>query len=258
MIKFQLLDKLLSLPSRERPFWIKLLFMIALEKSFRTCVSKQEILDSLSALYIEGSPVIIWQTINGVRNMKKALISSIDLIRSSIVLKAGADSGGAGFDQLNSNLTLYFLGESKNIVFKQIRSLKILDKDRVQVEIPDVVKLQEKRIDQRLVFDNAFSKVTGWLYPGGRTDKSTSPTVIELIDISLTGVGFLLPKKSARYFYEKDKIKIDKLGPHQFNRPIHGVIVYISEVKQHSTHIKVGVRFSERLDEEVLNKLRSS
>lgn len=228
---------------------------MSLDKNFRTSVSKQEILDSLSTMHIEESPVIIWQNIGGVRNVKKARIASIDLLTSSLILKPLGETGPAGFDQLNSNLTLYFIGESKNIVFKQVKALKLVDHNKVRVDIPDVVKLQEKRLEQRLVFDNQFAKLTGEIFTGGRTDKSVSPTIVDIRDVSLSGMGFYLPKKSARFFYEKDKIKIERIGTYRFPRPVYGIIVYISEEKRNVTHLKAGIRFVEKLSEESLAKI---
>jgi hypothetical protein len=222
------------------------------EKNFRISVSKKEILDSLILMHIEDSDVILWQNHNGVRHVKRARIEAIDFATSTLILSPQKSAKLENFKEFNSDITLYFIGENKNIVFKQVEAVKIIGSDKVRVAIPAEVRLLEKRIEQRLIFNSLNEKTTGKIYTGGRTDIAMSPTIIDVSDVSLSGMGFYLPKKNARFFYEKDKIKIDRIGNHRFDRPINGIIVYIIDEKRSGTHLKVGLRFVEKLDEEVV------
>lgn len=208
-------------------------------------------MDSLSTMYIEESPVIIWQNADGVRNVKKARIASIDLLSSSLVLRPLIEGQTENFEKLAKDLTLYFIGESKNIVFKQVNTLKILDREKVLVEIPDIVKMQEKRVEQRIVLD-PDTGLSGEIYPGGRTDKSVISTLVDIKDVSLSGMGVYISKKQARFFYEQDKIKIGRIGSYRFGRPIYGVIAYIVEESGNTTHLRVGIRFVDKLNEGIL------
>lgn len=225
------------------------------EKNFRTSISKKEILDSLIAMHIEESHVIIWQNIDGIRKVKKARIEAIDLAASTLILSLQKEATPLNFNEFDSNITLYFIGEKKNIVFKQVTAAKLIGSDHVRVSIPKEVKLLEKRVELRLKFDS-LEKTTGKIYTGGHTVKSMSPTIILINDVSLSGMGFYLLKKNGRFFYEKDKIKIDRIGNHRFENPVLGIIVYIIEEKSSSRHLKVGVRFEEKLHEEIVAKIK--
>lgn len=231
-----------------------------MEQQFRTTSSRKEILDSLSVMHIEESPVIIWQNIDGRRNVSKARIDYIDQASSTIILSPAiendADLDDRAFKEMNSDFTLYFIGESKNIVFKQVKALKVISKKLLRVQIPDEVKLQEKRLENRIVFPNYMQTMTSEIRPGGQTNKSANATNVELRDISLSGMGINLSKKSANFFYIKDKIKIDRIGNYRFQRPIYGTIVYMSDSGLPTNQLKIGIRFNEKISQEILDKIK--
>ncbi len=228
---------------------------MGIEKNYRTSHLKQEIIDSLIEIHIEESPILIWQNEAGKRNVLKAKIDSIDFAGDSISLSPFSDNDKILFPKLKSDLTFYIRGDSKNIVFKQEKISVKVNTNQLHLVIPTEVKLYEKRSEIRIQFKDQLLKMTTEIYPGGHTDLSTKSKTGELLDVSLSGMGFTLEKKYARLFFEKDKIKIDRIGNFRFPRPIYGEIIYTSSEGKFDARSKIGIRFKEKLTLEIINSI---
>lgn len=228
---------------------------MAIEVNYRTSNLKKEIIDALIDIHIESSPVLVWQNINGSRNVTKARIEAIDFVSDSIFLLPFSIEDHAFFDKLKTNNAFYFRGNSKNIVFKQDRPGKKSQNGSLQIFIPEEVKMFEKRTETRLLFNNNVTKLTTSVYPGGRIDLSTKSILAELNDVSLSGMGFYLEKKHSRLFFEKDKIKIERIGNYRFPRGIHGVIIFTLPDHDKVDRVRIGVRFNERITPEILSDI---
>ncbi|MDO9182434.1 MAG: hypothetical protein Q7U04_08495 [Bacteriovorax sp.] len=228
---------------------------MGIEVNYRTCTLKKEIIDSLIDIHIESAPVLIWQNIEGKRNVTKAKIEAIDFNNNSLILTAYSNADELIFDRLKVNTTFYIRGDSKNIVFKQERPAKKTNKGLLQIFIPTEVKMYEKRNDTRLQFPANRPRPKAEIYTSGRIDISTKAFHVSVRDVSISGMGFLLDKKNSRLFFEKDKIKIDKIGHYIFSRPIYGEIVYTSASHDVLDQIRVGLRFNEKLDTSILSSI---
>jgi hypothetical protein len=225
---------------------------MGIEVNYRTSKLKKEIIDTLIDIHIESSPVLIWQNEDGKRKVTKAKIEAIDFASDSIILTPFSTTDENIFDKLKVNSTFYLRGNTKSIVFKQDKPAKKTTKGYLQIFIPTEVKMFEKRSETRLLFAGKNPKVTAEIYPGGLIDISTKAIEADLNNVSLSGMGFFLDKKYSRLFFEKDKIKIMRIGNHSFPRPIHGEIVYASSEQNHIDRIRIGIRFSEILTTDIL------
>ena len=229
---------------------------MSIEEKYRTSHLKKEIMDSLIEIHAEESPIIIWQNEAGKRNVIKAKIAAIDFVSDSISLSPYSDKDKLLFTNIKENLTFYIRGDSKNLVFKQEKKLLKINNSLLQIAIPSEVKLIEKRSEIRIHFSDQLLKMTTEVYPGGRVDLTTKSMIGELLDVSLSGMGFLLGKKHARLFFEKDKIKIDRIGNYRFPRPVYGEIIYTYSDEDDSTKSKIGIRFKEKLTQEIINSIK--
>ncbi|MFA6239052.1 MAG: hypothetical protein WC635_17065 [Bacteriovorax sp.] len=223
--------------------------------NYRTSTLKKEIIDTLIDIHIESSPVMIWQNLNGTRTVTKARIEAIDFASDSLFLLPYTNEDRPAFEKLNIGNTFYFRGNSKNIVFKQDRPGKKSKNGNLQIFIPDEVRMFEKRTETRLVFNNSTANLTTSIFPGGRIDHSTKSFLAELHDVSLSGMGLYLEKKHSRLFFEKDKIKIERIGNYRFPRGVHGVIIFTIPEHDKIDRVRIGVRFNERLTPEILNDI---
>ncbi|MBC7538733.1 MAG: hypothetical protein H7281_07930 [Bacteriovorax sp.] len=229
---------------------------MGIEVNYRTSTLKKEIIDTLIDIHIESTPVLIWQNVSGKRNVTKAKIEAIDFASDSIFFTPFSNSDENMFDQLKINSTFYLRGNTKSIVFKQDKAAKKTTKGFLQIFIPNEVKMFEKRSETRLSFIEKTSKVTAEIYPGGLIDISTKSVGVDLNDVSLTGMGFFLEKKYSRLFFEKDKIKIVRIGNYRLPRPIYGEIVYASTQQDNIDRIRIGIRFTEKITVDILNNLK--
>lgn len=230
---------------------------MGIEEKYRTSSYKKEIIDSLIDIHIEASPVTIWQNDGNKRSVTKAKIEAIDFASESIILTPFSDMDTKVFYQLNTDATFYLKGSTRDIVFKQDRPAKRKTKSHLQIFIPKEVKLIEKRSDTRIIFKGSTPKVTAEIYPGGSIDISTKTINVDMIDVSLSGMGFFLDKKYSRFFFEKDKIKIDRIGKYCFSEPQIGTIVYTSKEDESALQVRIGVRFSEKITSEILARIKN-
>ena len=226
-----------------------------IEVNYRTSTLKKEIVDALIEIQIESSPVFIWQNISGKRNVTKVKIESIDFNSDSIYLAPFSDEDISIFNKLNINSTFYLRGNTKNIVFKQERSAKKSTKGLLQVFIPEEVKMFEKRSEPRQNFLGHSPKITAEIYPGGRIDISTKTILVEVTDVSISAMGFLLSKKHSRLFFEKDKIKIVRIGHFNFPRAIHGEIIHTALSQDHYELVRIGILFTEKITIETISAI---
>ncbi|MDD4972986.1 MAG: PilZ domain-containing protein [Bacteriovorax sp.] len=231
---------------------------MGIEVNYRTAKAKKEIIDTLIDIHIESSAVLIWQNEDGKRNVTKAKIEAIDFASDSIIFTPFSTVDENMFDQLNVNSTFYLRGNTKSIVFKQDRPAKKTRKGFLQIFIPTEVKMFEKRSEMRLIFTGKNLKATAEIYPGGLIDISTKAIEVDLHNVSLSGMGFFLEKKLSRLFFEKDKIKIIRIGNHGFPRPIYGEIVYTSTEQNNIDRVRIGIRFGEILTTDILYNIAAN
>jgi hypothetical protein len=233
-----------------------MIFSMGIEQNFRTSTLKKEIIDSLIEMHIEESPVTIWQNENGKRHITKAKIDAIDFVSDSIYLIPYSEQDKHLFQKLKSNITFYLRGNSKDIVFKHEKNALKNAKGLLQLTIPSEVKMQEKRAEERLTFKDSIQKYTSEIFPGGSVDLSARPVSVEIKDVSLSGMGLFIEKKNSRFFFEKDKIKIVRIGNHRFPHPIHAEVVYSNSEHDLLDRVRVGVRFHQKLTNEILNNIK--
>ena len=232
-------------------------YHMGIELNYRTSAQKKEIIDALIEIKIEATPVLIWQNDNGIRKVTKAKIDQIYFHNDSIVLTPYSDEDKQIFMNLTSDKTIYLRGNSKSIVFKQEqKSIKTDGNKSIQIFIPNIVKMFEKRTNSRLDFSNDFLKLSTLIYPGSQVDRKTKSINAELRDVSASGMGFYLDKKYGRLLFEKDKIRIESIGNHHFPRAIYGQIIYISQSGHYDNRIRIGVKFNDLISQDILNNIK--
>ena len=230
---------------------------MGIELNYRTSVHKKEIIDALIQIKIEATPVLIWQNENGIRKITKAKIDAIHFQNDSIVLIPYSENEKLMFMDFAENKTIYLRGRTKSIVFKQDKkAIKSVENHSIQIFIPDQVKMFEKRGEIRFDFSEQYLKLSTQISLGNQVDRKRKTINAELRDVSSSGMGFFLDQKFGRLFFEKDKIRIEAIADHRFLRAIYGQIVYISSDNQNGSRIRIGIRFNEKLNDEILKNLK--
>lgn len=228
---------------------------MGIEVNYRTSIVKKEIIDALIEIQIESAPVFIWQNVEGKRNVAKVKIEALDFNSDSIFLVPYSEEDVIPFNKFKISSTFYIRGNTKNIVFKQEKSAKKTVRGYLQIFIPREVKMFEKRSEPRQNFEGQNPKVTAEIYPGGRIDISTKTIFVDVTDVSISAMGFLLEKKHARLFFEKDKIKVVRVGKYNFPRAIHGEIVHTGPSQNHMDLIRIGIRFTDKLTSQIIESI---
>ena len=225
---------------------------MGIEINYRTSTLKKEIIDSLINIHIESSPVLIWQNESGKRKVTKAKIEAIDFSSDSIFLTPFSEIEKNEFQNFDSRNTIYLRGNNQSIVFKQDKIAIKSSNGLLQIVIPEEVKMFEKRGEVRLQSLDQILKLTTHFYLANNDTRTAKPIVGELRDVSLSGMGFFIEKKHAHLFSEKDKLKIERIGNFRFPRAIYGEIVYARIDHETVNKIRIGVRFNEKLNPDIL------
>jgi hypothetical protein len=226
-----------------------------LDSSFRTENNLKTILESLIQLHIEESPILIWQNDNGRRYSAKAKISSINIAKNAILIIPFTQEDKDVFLNLQPTSTFYIKGNVFDIAFKQ-EEAAVFNKDaQLIIQIPRSIKVKENRIDERFSFDDAPELVRAAVYLAGETHMSSRVIEPELHDVSVSGMCILFDKKHRHLLFDKDPIRIIRLGKFQLTQNFIGNIVYNCQHTQNRSQTKVGVRFEKRLEPTDLKKI---
>ena len=226
-----------------------------MDNSFRTETNLKTILESLIQLHIEESPILIWQNDNGRRYSAKAKISSINIAKNAILIIPFTDEDKDIFLNLQPTSTFYIKGNIFDIAFKQ-EEAAVFNKDaQLIMRIPRTIKVKENRIDERFSFDDSSEMVRAAVYLAGETHLSSRTIEPELHDVSVSGMCILFDKKHRHLIFDKDPIRIIRLGKLQLPQNFTGTIVYNCQHTQNRSQTKVGVRFEKRIDVIDLKKI---
>ena len=226
-----------------------------MDNSFRTENNLKTILESLIQLHIEESPILIWQNDNGRRFSAKAKISSINIAKNAILIIPFTQEDKDVFLNLQPTSTFYIKGNVFDIAFKQ-EEAAVFNKDaQLIIQIPRTIKVKENRIDERFSFDDAPELVRAAIYLAGETHMSSRIIEPELHDVSVSGMCLLFEKKHRHLLFDKDPIRIIRLGKLQLPQNFIGNIVYNCQHTQNRSQTKVGVRFEKRIDQLELKKI---
>lgn len=228
---------------------------MGIEANYRSSILKREITEALNEILKESSPVIVWQNDNGLRNIVKTRIKFIDFATNSIVMAPYSKEDELNFIKLNINLTFYIRGNVKSIVFKQEKPAKKIANGFLQIFIPNEAKMFEKRSEKRITPIEKYLPIHAHICPSGRTNVVEKYIAVELYDLSTAGIGLRLNKRYSRLFFEKDKIKIEKIGDYNFLRPIHGKIIYCRPDNKNKIYIRIGIQFNTELTIDILKKI---
>ncbi len=228
---------------------------MSIESNYRTSIDKQEIINALIDIFTEKSPVTVWQNDGVSRLIVNVRIEAIDAQSSSMYITPFSLEDQDSFFKIQFNLAFYVKGETRSIIFKQDQPTNIGKNGLVQIYIPEIVKMFEKRSEQRIDFSKNPHNLTTEIYPGDRIDVSSKSMRGELLNVSLSGMGFLLEKKNARLFFEKDQVKIKAIAKYTFTKPIYGNIIYLKNDYSNVKKVRLGVQFIEKIAPEILKKI---
>lgn len=231
---------------------------MGIEDNYRTSKIRQEIIDSLINIHEKSSPILIWQIEEKKRTIAHAKIESVDSSNNSIILSPFSIEDENTFKIFKLNTTIYMRGDNKNIVFKQEQSSSKTDSGFLQIFIPSEVKMFEKRSEARLTFTELNPNYTTHISPTARRSLTAKITIAVLRDLTTVGMGILLNKKFSKLFFEKDNIKIEKIGTYRFPRPILGKIVYIDSEINTSNQFRIGISFNETISSDIYIKIQTS
>lgn len=227
---------------------------MGIEEKCRTTLSSKEIVNALINIQVEATQILIWQNIAGIRLIANAIIANIDFSTDSIVLVPFSPIDKKIFEKFNPGPTFYIRGLANNIIFKQEKAVAHT-KNYLIITIPNGAKMSEMRNENRIFFDKTEKKTSALIFPGGQINVSTKAIHPHLCDVSSTGMGLCLDKKHMRFFFEKDKIRIDRISNYKFPRSVIGEIVYATNNDDRVGRIRVGVRFNEMINLAILDAI---
>ncbi|MBI2520178.1 MAG: hypothetical protein HYV97_07165 [Bdellovibrio sp.] len=211
-----------------------------------------EIISTLNKMQRDQSPVLVWQNLGEKRIIRNAVISAIDFVTGKVILVP--NDPYKNFDFLGPQ-TIYIRGQEKSILFKR-ESIKI-DKRRIFVDIPNEVRMFEKRINHRIKFGFNSPYLGTIEIKINSTSELRKEFIFNLYDLSAKGVSFNFNFKDQIFFAEGTEIFIRKLGQIPLKTPIEGRVVYLKRIEFMSqgsriNKIKMGVAFKTPISEKIL------
>lgn len=218
--------------------------------NLRVSRSNREITETIKSMYIDASPVMMWQNQNGRRVVSYATIQKIDFENNVILMQSNEKNR---FEKFSKDFTIYIRGNTRSILFKQQQCR--LNANKLAITIPSEVRLYEQRNIPRFnpsskaEVEVHFEKKVG---VGNGSDKNFSAKVI---NISQQGLCLEFMQHQSKFFYEEDSLKIIQLNNIVFDDKLSAQIVYVTKLKSGADRMRMGVKFDQELTQAQLAKI---
>ncbi len=218
--------------------------------NLRVSRSPREITETIKAMYIDASPVMMWQNQNGDRVVTYATIQNIDFEKNILVMQANEKDR---FEKFSKDFTIYIRGNTRSILFKQQQCR--LNSNKLAITIPREVRLYEQRQIPRFNPTNKvqveahFEKKVGM---GTGSDKSF---IAKVMNVSQQGLCLEFLQHQSKFFYEEDSLKIVQLNNIIFDDKLGAKIVYVTKLKSEAERMRMGVKFDQELSQAQLAKI---
>lgn len=214
-----------------------------------------EILNTLNKIYLERTPVTLWQNTGRERIVRIAYIRAIDYSAGKLLF-APLEKGKV-FD-FNGNLTVYIRGREKSILFKT-KSEKI-DTKRVIVNIPTEVRMYEMRAFPRLRFGFGSTENILFEIRVNQTSAKFKEFLYPIFDLSKSGVSMLFNAKESVFFNVGETILIHKIADFKVPAGMEAKIIYTKKVEfitggHRQSKMKIGIGLKRHLSDEVFESI---
>lgn len=219
--------------------------------NLRVSRNNNEISETINSMFVDSSPVMLWQNQHGNRVVTYATILNIDFENNQIIMQANQKNR---FEKFSKDFTIYIRGPQRSILFKQTKCR--LNANKLALAIPSEVRLYEQRLLPRFNtpdkknIEAYFDKRIG---AGVGSDKSFAARVINL---SQEGLCLEIIQNMGKFFYEGDSVFLSNLNNISFDSKLEAVIVYLKKTYgSNSDRMQMGIRFKSALSQELLRKI---
>ncbi|MCB9063113.1 MAG: hypothetical protein H6622_16435 [Halobacteriovoraceae bacterium] len=221
----------------------------------RVTYTRDEILKTLNKIFLEKSPVLVWQNNGNQRDKKYTFITAISTKDNKFELTSLDTDYQFEFDR---NLTFYIRGNEQSILFKDEKVE--LNVNKLKISIPSEVRMFEKRGASRT---NLSDPDLPYIYSQllqGKKEKNARSFTFQIIDISQTGLAVRVSLKQQHLFYPNDFLLVKTLGNYTFEDSILCKIIYLK--KQYfpddldgQPSLRMGINFESQISLKILDQV---
>ena len=220
-------------------------------ENLRVTVDPDEIYTFVEQSIFLQANIILWQNINGKRQIYKGHFISLNDKQLTMQII------GAKSPSFTSQAQLYIRGSHRSILFKS--NISKVAGNQILIPLPGEIRAIESRLTNRVRYDYPNAKqVTIEKYTVYKASKKKHTA--KLMDISSSGMGIITTYATVNLFKEGDSIALLQLEQHTFSPPIEGTIAYVKgvNVMEDQNHIpayRIGVKFERHIDKNLLAQI---
>jgi hypothetical protein len=226
--------------------------------NLRVASDPLEILTTINKMYLDRSPVLVWQNVGNMRILRNCFISDVDFANEVIAL---SPMGGNKSLDFKKEHTVYIRGNEKSILFKQERAR--FDGTNVIVDIPPVVRLYEKRVNPRVKLGYFSRHMMHFEKRINQTNNRLKEFFYPVYDLSVAGTSVCFNPKEQVYFNSGETILIHQLGDFKFPSPIEAQLIYIKKIEffndgHRQVRMKMGISFKRPIAQDFIRTFMSA
>ncbi len=231
---------------------------VLMQRSLRKTAKKNEIIKTLQNIVNSNSIIIIWQNINQIKEVKKCIIHSLNLVTMELIFVPRSKNSFIDFCE-DHNIFLY--SNHVSMLFKS--NTTELTNNTIKVKIPKLAYLLEKRSWSRIFLSQvcpAFIAMTANYIDDSSKVKSFNLIILDISDSGIS-VRCNLPEKTI--LSRCKNIIINTIFDTQLNSKILAKISYTN--KQRSvinnrliTYYKIGLTLNNKIPKHILNKCETN
>lgn len=216
----------------------------------RVSRNHEEIINTINSMYVDCSPVMLWQNHGKKRVIVYATIDKIEFDRKRIVLLANKQHD---FKNFKSDITVYIRGENKSILFKQEQCR--FNSKQIALLIPSEVRLYEQRHNPRVKMTQDFELNAYFSKRVGSGSGSQKSFAAKVINLSADGACFEYLQSLGKFFYEGDSIVISHFDHLKFEPSLEAKIVYIQKPSYASDRLRMGIKLDNQLTQDMMSQI---
>ena len=225
-----------------------------MKNTLRISSNRTEIIKILQNIKNKSKQSVIWQNLENSRIVNHGKIVDINIHKNTV--KVVPDQKNTPF-KFNKAFTIYFRGDEQSILFKQ--ELDLSTDNSLVINIPEEVRIIEKRINIRYILDSTENNVLH-LFKRIKGTDALKEFVVQTLDISSNGLSFVIPSQYFQYFNVHDIFLIHELLQYRFYIKIKGEVVHIADIKYRDNNTfsrgyKVGVKLFNGFPGKFLQKI---
>lgn len=221
--------------------------------SLRQTYDHKEIIYFIKDSIQKATKIMLWQNIEGKRNIWFGRILFIDESAGKIIISTVNKDQDLSIDD---KFTLYVKGDFESVLFKA--EIKQKTKNSVELSFPEFAYLYEKRQFERFKFHPEANNISfGKSMECFKHSKFSG----NLLDISRQGLTLIVPPNFAQNWSPEDTINIFKISDNKLTEPLAAQVVYIKPIRNFKNNrmylkYRFGLKFKEEMNRLQINKLK--